>query len=58
MGRCGMCGTEGDGLSLLGANHKELGWVMVCQDCWRSLSNENRMVSGSSCAGKCSACSR
>jgi hypothetical protein len=58
MGVCALCGKGGEGISLLGASHKELGWIMVCQECWRNLWDENSMVAGSSCSGKCSACAR
>jgi hypothetical protein len=58
MGTCAICGKGGDGVSTLGASHKELGWIMVCQDCWKNLSNTNSMVAGSSCTGKCAACAR
>jgi hypothetical protein len=58
MGQCALCSNGGEGVSLLGANHKEQGWIMVCQDCWKALSEGNRIVSGSSCSGICSSCSR
>jgi len=52
MGKCELCGKEG---SRMEAAHKELGRIMVCQECWSKLYGENRMAadigsSGSSCA--------
>ena len=58
MGTCALCKKSSIGISLLGANHKEFGYLMVCQECWRKLSDENSMIAGSSCSGKCSGCSR
>ena len=58
MGTCALCGNGGEGISTLGASHKELGWIMVCQDCWRNLSDTNSIVAGSSCTGKCAGCAR
>jgi len=52
MGKCELCGNEG---SRMEADHKELGRIMVCQECWSKLYDENRMscsigASGGSCA--------
>ena len=58
MGICELCGKGGEGISMLGASHKELGWIMICQDCWQDLSSKNRMVAGSSCSGRCAGCPR
>ena len=58
MGTCALCGKTGTDVSTLGASHKELGWIMVCQDCWRNLSDDNRIVAGSTCTGKCASCPR
>ncbi|MBL7117168.1 MAG: hypothetical protein ISS94_00055 [Candidatus Syntrophoarchaeum sp.] len=51
MGKCELCGKEG---SRLEADHKELGRIMVCQECWSNLYDGNRMTcsigaSGGSC---------
>ena len=61
--KCGICKRDDEDLSLLSANHKDLGWIMVCNDCWRKLYAENSMVSGSTGSGKnsaspCDSCSR
>ncbi|UCD45936.1 MAG: hypothetical protein JSV27_05480 [Candidatus Bathyarchaeota archaeon] len=58
MGVCALCSKGGEETSLLEAAHKELGKIMVCRDCWRDLYQKNRMVYGSTCSGKCSACAR
>ncbi len=58
MGECGLCHKSGEGVSLLGANHKELGSILICRDCWKELYQANRMVEASSCGGKCSTCCR
>ena len=54
MDKCELCNREEEDLTLLSVNHKELGHIMICQDCWTKLYSENRMVwegtsSGSSC---------
>ena len=57
MGKCELCGKNGKELSLFSANHKELGQIMVCQECWVNLYDENRMVSGSTgSGGSCPTC--
>ncbi len=53
MGECALCSKGGENLSLLGANHKELGYIMVCRDCWKELFLKNRMVAGSSGSRGC-----
>lgn len=50
--KCAICNKSG--VSLLEANHKELGYLMVCQECWEKLSEKNMIVSGSS--GSCGCC--
>ncbi|ODS35472.1 hypothetical protein BEH94_06515 [Candidatus Altiarchaeales archaeon WOR_SM1_SCG] len=59
MEECKLCGKTGEDLSLLSANHKELGRMMVCQECWVKLYAKNRMrCEGSSGGGStCSTCS-
>ena len=32
--KCECCGKSGDDLSLYSANHKDLGWIKICRDCW------------------------
>jgi hypothetical protein len=59
--KCDFCEKSGEDLSLLSANHKEYGWIMVCRDCWVNLYSKNRMISGSGSSGKssnspCSSC--
>ena len=58
MGVCDLCSNGGEDVSLLAASHKELGRIKVCRDCWQKLYQENRMVYGSTCSGKCSVCAR
>jgi len=48
---CDICGEED---SLLEANHRKMGKVMVCRKCWSELYRKNKMVTGS---GGCSTCS-
>ncbi|MBS7656871.1 MAG: hypothetical protein QXI71_03320 [Candidatus Bathyarchaeia archaeon] len=55
MRKCVLCSKSGEDLSLFGANHKELGYIMVCQECWIKLNEENLIISGSgSSSGSCS----
>ncbi len=57
MGECGLCGKNGEDLSLLSADHKELGRIKICQECWTKLYSENLMVCGrSSSGGACPTC--
>ena len=51
MKKCGICGRSD--VSLLYANHKELGYIPICQDCWVKEFADNRLASGSStgCCG-------
>jgi len=56
MSACKLCGKKGEDLSLLSANHKELGNIMVCQECWVKLYDENRMVCSAGSGGSCPAC--
>ncbi|MEM3693153.1 MAG: hypothetical protein QXI39_03940 [Candidatus Bathyarchaeia archaeon] len=52
MGKCATCGK--DGVSLLYAVHKDLGYVGICQECWRRNFAENRLFSSSGASGGCS----
>ena len=57
MGQCKLCGRNGENLTLLSANHKDLGHIMVCQECWKKLWNENCMVcSTTGSGGTCPSC--
>lgn len=57
MVKCDLCGRNEEGLSVLDANHKELGHIWVCRECWVRLYEENRMVSGSTgSGGTCPTC--
>jgi len=57
MEECKLCGKKGNDLSLYSANHKDLGQIMVCRECWVNLYDKNRMVSGStSSGGSCPTC--
>lgn len=56
MGECKICGKNGEELSLLQADHKELGRIMVCQECWSKLYDKNRMVCGTAGGGSCPTC--
>jgi hypothetical protein len=41
MPECRLCGKNGEDLTLLSADHKDLGRIMVCEGCWKKLWNEN-----------------
>jgi hypothetical protein len=56
MSECRLCGKNGENLSLLSANHKELGEIAVCQECWVKLYEKNRMVSGTCSGGSGGSC--
>lgn len=58
MEECKLCGKNDENLSLVGANHKELGYIMVCKECWVKLYAKNRMVcgTGSGSSGTCPTC--
>jgi len=57
MGKCDICGKNGPELSLLGANHKEMGSIYICSDCWTILYAKNRFVGGSGSSGSsCPTC--
>jgi len=57
MGKCKICGKNGEDLTLLSANHKEFGRIMVCEECWKKLWNRNRMIcSTTGSGGTCPSC--
>jgi len=57
MGKCKLCGKNGEALTLISASHKDLGRIMVCDECWKKLWNENRMVCGTTgSGGTCTSC--
>ena len=57
MGTCDICGKNGPELSLLGAEHKEMGHIHICSDCWANLYNKNRFVASSGSSGSsCPTC--
>jgi hypothetical protein len=57
MGKCDICGKNGKNLTLLGTNHKELGYIKVCSDCWEKLYSQNKFVGGTtSSSGSCPTC--
>lgn len=56
MNECKLCGKNGGDLSLFSANHKELGNVMVCRECWVKLYDDNIMLGGTGSGGSGSAC--
>jgi len=57
MGKCKLCGKNGEDLTLISASHKDLGRIMVCDECWKKLWNENRMVCGTTgSGGTCTSC--
>jgi hypothetical protein len=57
MAECRLCGKNGEDLTLLSANHKDLGQIMVCEECWKKLWNKNRMVCGTTgSSGTCPSC--
>ncbi len=48
--KCTICGKED--YSLLRANHKDLGIIKLCVDCWSKEQNKNKLLSlegGSNC---------
>jgi rubrerythrin len=57
MEKCELCGKSGEDLSLFLANHKKLGQLWVCHECWGRLYDKNLMVSGSTgSGGSCPTC--
>ena len=50
--KCNLCEKSGENISLLSANHKQQGWIMVCRECWVHLYSENRMFSDSGALSK------
>jgi hypothetical protein len=58
MAECTLCGKSSEDLSLYSAQHKNLGWIKVCRECWVKLYDENSMVAGSgdSSGGSCPTC--
>jgi predicted SprT family Zn-dependent metalloprotease len=57
MGQCKLCGKDGENLTLTSADHKDLGRIMVCTECWKKLYKENRMVCGATgSGGTCPSC--
>jgi ribosome-binding protein aMBF1 (putative translation factor) len=57
MSGCNLCGRNNEGLSLFLAQHKTMGYIDVCQDCWKKLSNDNKLVCGTgSAGGSCPTC--
>ena len=50
--KCDLCERSDEDLSLLSANHKDLGWIKICNDCWSKLYARNRMVAGSTGSSK------
>lgn len=57
MAKCDICGRNEKDLSLLGANHKKLGYIDVCSECWKKLYSDNEFVGGSSgSSSSCSSC--
>jgi hypothetical protein len=56
MGKCDICGKNGEDLSLIGANHKKLGHIKICSDCWEKLYGENKFVGGTTSGGSGVSC--
>lgn len=57
MGKCEICGKNGEDLTLLVANHKELGEIEICSECWEKLYSGNKFVGGSTSSGSsCPSC--
>ena len=50
--KCELCGKRGEELSLYSAQHKNLGWIKICRECWVKLYDSNSIVAGSSGCGK------
>lgn len=53
MEKCELCGKCDKDLSLYAANHKDLGNILVCRDCWIKLYTENLLVAGSGSSKGC-----
>ncbi|MEM2910853.1 MAG: hypothetical protein QXO01_07310 [Nitrososphaerota archaeon] len=51
MGKCAVCSKSE--VSLLYANHKELGVIEMCRDCWRDAYMKNLLVYRSDTPGGC-----
>ena len=54
---CDLCKKQEKDMSLMSANHEKMGHIWVCQDCWKKLYQENKIIcdlTGS--GGSCSAC--
>ena len=49
--KCAICGKEED--SLFRANHKELGTIKICVDCWSKENNKKKLLN---LEGGCGCC--
>ncbi len=49
--KCDLCEKTGEKLSLYSVQHKKLGGIKVCRECWVNLYDHNRMVAGSGACG-------
>ena len=47
LSKCELCGKTDEHLSLYRANHKDLGWIDICRECWVECFGKNRLVAGS-----------
>lgn len=57
MSKCEICGKAEEDMTLYGVNHKELGWIEICRDCWKESFDQNRLVAGSGSKGSaCGGC--
>ena len=54
MSKCKLCRKNEENITLLSADHKELGQIMVCQECWAKLYEKNIMICGRSSGGSSS----
>jgi DNA-directed RNA polymerase subunit RPC12/RpoP len=56
MAKCDICGKNGEDLSLVGANHKKLGYIKICSECWEKLYGENEFIGGTTSGGSGVSC--
>ena len=58
--KCELYGKTEEDMTLYGVNHKELGRIEICRECWRESFEKNRLVAGSgsksSGCGNCCGC--
>jgi len=53
MNKCGICGKNGENVSLLYATHRELGNIWFCSECWEKEYSSILPFGGSGGSGCC-----